>query len=193
MINLLPQNKRSEILASQSNALLLRYCFATLGLAVLLMLLTGLVYVVLKSSQANTEQRLSQALTQTAQYNEVQREADEFRSNLAVAKTVLNSGTDYSRILIMIAQELPPNVSLASINLSPDSLNSPMSLELSGENELDALNLKSAFEESKIFKDVRIESINKAEQEGEGANNSGVTIRINVTLTPDGLNDGQAK
>ncbi len=193
MINLLPQEKRSEVLASQSNTLLLRYCFATLGLAVLLMLLTGLVYMVLKSSQASTEQRLSQALSQTVQYNEIQKEADEFRSNLAVAKTVLDSGTDYSRILITIAQELPPNVSLASINLSPDSLNSPMSLEINGENELDALSLKSAFERSKIFKDAHIESINQKGQTDEGASGKGVTIMIKVTLTLDGMNDGQAK
>lgn len=181
MINLLPPDKRSLLLAAKSNSLLIRYCFATLALAVLLALLTGLVYVVLINSQTNVNNRLAQAEVQTAKYSDVQKQADEYRNNLSVAKTILSSGTDFSKIIIAIARDLPSEVSLSSLSLSADSLTEPMSLEVVGNDEHDAIRLKTSFEESELFNNVYIESITRNEE------TSSLIIKINITLSLEGI------
>lgn len=185
MINLLPPNKRSLLLASRSNSLLIRYCFATLALAILLALLTGLVYIVLTNSRSSVEDRLAQAEARTAKYSDIQKQADEYRHNLAVAKTVLNSGTDYSKIIVSIARDLPQGVALSSLTLNEDSFNKPMTLEVTGNDEYEALQVKASLEKSDLFDNVYIESITKNDNESTKTQN--LLIRINVTLNPEGI------
>ena len=65
MINLLPLEERRQIRAGLSNSLLLRYCVASLLLAVPLVLLAGGSYLVIIGSKHTAEARLKHKSSRT--------------------------------------------------------------------------------------------------------------------------------
>ena len=90
MINMLSPTDKRELLASRSNSLILRYIVFLSVFILLLVLELGAVYVMLNTSKQSNEATIREndqlALSQIA----VQAQAEQFRSDLATAKIILD-------------------------------------------------------------------------------------------------------
>lgn len=180
MINLLPPEQKRQIRAGQSNTLLLRYCIASLILATILFIPVAGAYFIINNSKKSAELAIQESDSVSASYQKVQQEANEFSSNLSTAKAILDKDVKYSKIALEIAKEIPAGIVLGSLSLDSKSFGQPIALNASGKTYDHALALKSALEESSIFKDVHLQSVTRGE-EGEYP----ITININVTINPE--------
>lgn len=182
MINLLPPKVKKEILAGRSNVLLWRYCVTSLILMGLLLLMVGAVYFMMSQSKASAEKTIETGNQQAEKYKEVQQKFNNFSQNLKTAKAILDKDVRYSKIAIKIAQALPANVILQTLNLDAKSFNQSVALTARGKSYSDALTLKQSFEKSSLFKDVNLSSVVVEKDSKDGYP---VAITINVTISAE--------
>lgn len=181
MINLLPGSEKKQILAGQSNVLLLRYCIISVILAAGLSVYIGISYFLIMNSKAGAEKIIEENNSRVAQYSDVQKQAKELDESSKVAKTILEKEVPYSKITVKIAQLMPPNVILDTLNLDVNNFGQPMTLNAKGKTYQDAIELKTRFEESDLFSDVHLEFVGQ----GESDDGYSVSININVTINPE--------
>lgn len=179
MINLLPPNDKKQIRAGLSNTLLIRYCIVSMLLAVPLFLLLGGVYLVMINSKNLAEETIEDSLAKSSEYAEVKSQAQEFNSNLSIAKSILDKEVKYSKIAVAIAQAIPAGMSLENLTLDAQSFGQPMSINARGNTYDDAVTFKNILEQSTTFQDVRLQSVSKRE-EGDGVN-----IVISAVINPE--------
>jgi len=182
MINLLPPDKKRQIRAGQSNALLLRYCILSLLLAALLFALIGGVYIMMDTTKRTAEETIQESNHRSAEYQPAQQELTEFNNNLATAKAILDKEVRYSELAVKIAQSLPSGIVLESLNLDSKTFGQPMTLSALGKTYDDSLRLKSSLEDSPYFENVHLQSVSIGSDGPEGGTAS---ITINVTIKPE--------
>ena len=85
-----------------------------------------------------------------------------------------------SKIAIAIAQNLPPGISLDTLNLDAQNFSQPLNLQLHGDSYDDAIRYKKLLEGSPLFQDVHLQSVT-ASAEG------GVTIAISTVMNPEAI------
>lgn len=181
MINLLPPEQKRQIRARQSNSLLLRYCILTLVLALLLFAMSGGVYMMMLGSKKNAEKTIEQNSQKSIAYKKVREDALKFTNDLATVKAILDKEVSYSNIAIKIAQTLPPDVVLQSLQLNYRSFGQPTTLNALGKSHGDSVRLKTALEKSELFSDVHIQST--AIQDSEQS--YPFVFSVSVTIKPE--------
>ena len=180
MINLLPPEDKRQILAGQSNVLLLRYCVASLLLTIPLISLVVGIYLVLMNSKTAAEATIAESSIKSAAYAKTKVDAQEFKNNLATAKTILDKEVRYSKIAVAIAQAIPSGISLQNLDLNAQTFGQPIVLTATGHSYGDAIRLKSSLEDADgQFTDVHLQSI--TQQEGD----TGTAVDITVSLVID--------
>lgn len=180
MINLLPPEKKKQIRAGQINILLLRYCMASLMLLLLLLAVSGGAYVIMENSKRSAESTIQESVAKSAKYQQIQKDADTFRNNLTTAKNILDKEVHYSDIAIKIAQTIPGGVTLDSLQLDAKTFDQPITLNATGRSYDDSIRLKTAFEQSPIFKDVHLLSVSYG---GDGTNPDTNFWMISISVT----------
>lgn len=183
MINLLPPERKKQILAGQSNLLLLRYNFVSILLSVLLLVMVGGMYALLGNIKKNAEETTQDRLAKSAEYSKVKQETDQFKANLSIAKHILSKEVRYSKISIEIAQIIPHGIVLQSLQLDSSLFGSPIELNALGKSHEDAIRLKSALENSPIFTNVSLMQTSKV----DGEELYPISIRINATIRKEAL------
>lgn len=179
MINLLPDTYKSEVRAARMNVLLIRYIVMQ---TVALLVLGGIIitsYIVLDMRKASAQALLETNQARTAQYNPIKTEADELRSSLANAKTILDQKISYSKLIYKIADSLPPGVIIQKLDLDPASFGSKMTLNANAKTIEDASKLKEQFSrQSDVFSNVNLDSL-----ESNNANGTDGQYPINAVLS----------
>lgn len=181
MIDLLPPEEKRQIRAGLSNSLLFRYCVASLLLAVPLVLLAGGSYLVIIGSKNTAEATIRDSQAKSAEYADIQTQAQEFKNNLSTAKSILDKEVKYSKIAIAIAQNLPAGISLDTLNLDSQNFSQPLTLQLHGDTYDDAIRYKKLLEGSPLFQDVHLQSVTASAEGG------GVTIAISTVMNPEAI------
>lgn len=179
MINLLSDAKKHEINAGRVNTIILSYIFMTLAGFVILGLLSAGVYVTLSVTRNDAQKRVSSNQADIAQYQPVQDQANAFRTNLTTAKQILDKEVVYSKLILKIASAVPQGVILDNLNLSPDTIGKPITIQASARSYDAALALKSKFQDQPdLFSDVHFDSINDQEN-----STSGYSVSVTLALT----------
>lgn len=180
MINLLPPKDLQNLQAAKTNRLLLQYNFLLLGVVGLFVVAFALVYAVLGISQQNAERTISENNQRVSAYAEVSKDATEFSKNLATARQIFANDTNYTDLLIKIAQTLPSGVILQSVTLDSTTLGKSTTLTASVKSPERALALKDALNQNKtLFSNAYLVSITSA---GEGSGGYPYTATISVTF-----------
>lgn len=185
MINLLPPEQKRQIIAGQSNTLLLRYCTLSIALTILIFAMAGAIYLVLMNSMRMAENTIASGNEKSLAYQKDETEANEFKKNLATAKAILDKEVTYSLVAVRIANSLPPNIVINSLQLDSSTFGQPVTLEASGKTYSDAISLKTALEKSSYFNNVFLESVSEQSNSSESERPPyPVNISINVTIDP---------
>lgn len=178
MVNLLPTREKKEINAGRVNVLLLRYCFATLLFAGFLFLAIAAFYLLLTNSKNDAQKMIDDGHARMSEHQSTQKEVTTFQNDLKTAKTILDKEIHYSKVITKIANTIPSDVILQSLELSSKSFGKPTSISAKAKNSNDALKLKTSLEKSGIYDNVYLESVNVSDDKSGYP----VNITINVTI-----------
>lgn len=159
MINLLPPEEKRQLRAARTNTLLARYNIVLLAAVAFLGLAIGVVYLYLTTTKASADQTVRDNTAQTTQYSGVLTEAEQFRSNLSVAKQILDREVTYTQVILNIAQVIPEGVVLESLILDSETFGTETTLQASARDYDRALAFKDALQNSPFFTDAHFESV----------------------------------
>ena len=180
MINLLPDDAKMQIHAARTNVTLVKYVFVLALGVIFLGFISTAVYFVLINIQANAEAIVTDNNSKSSAYSSVQAQAKNLRSSLTSAKTILDKEIAYTKVLTGIAKAMPTGVVLDTLNLSPTTLDVPITIQAYAKTTRDALLLKDSFQKSPLFSSVTLVSLeNSAQNQASGYP---VTISLNLII-----------
>lgn len=179
MINLLPLEEKRQIRAARSNVLLLRYTILTACSMAAIGLLVGASYLIMNVTKANAEATIANNAAKANTYSSVQNQAQTFRANLLTAKTILDKEVNYTNVIIAIAQTLPPNIILDSLDLDAKTFGTPFVLSAKAKSYEDGLALKKALENSTVFSNISIQAMSQTAGSTDGYP---VDVKLNATI-----------
>ncbi len=162
MINLLPSEDQKQLRAARSNALLLRYVVISPLLIVFLVAEMVVIYFVMNATQDANKKTITDNAARTAEYADTKKEADSYRANLQVAKSILNTQVPYTKILVAIAQKLPNGATVEQISVDSSALTTPTTLKLHVASYAQAVEVKNKLQtievnSKPIFTDAKIQ------------------------------------
>ncbi len=185
MINLLPDDAKTEIRAARTNVILVKY-IAILGIGLIFLGSVFLgAYFVLLSTKASAQATIDENASKSTAYNSVKLAASSLTASLASAKSILDKEVDYTRILTSIAQAMPPGVVLDSLSLSPTTLGVPMTLQAFAKTTEAALALKTNFQKSTLFSNVTLISITDSPSGQTGAYPKTISLSLTINRSPN--------
>jgi len=179
MINLLPPTDKRQVRAGRSNTLLLRYNVFLLIALGFLFVTIGVVYVFLANTKAGAEQTITESESRVGNYAEVEKQAGEFKANLAIAKQIMDKEVIYTDVILEIASLMPPGVVLDDLKLDSKTFGTKTILAAHSKTIGDAIALKESFQKSPLFTDVNFQTISTATEAGSAYP---IGINLNVTI-----------
>jgi Tfp pilus assembly protein PilN len=186
MINLLPPDTKREIKAARINVILVRYAILfTTALLMMLGIFVWGIWTTQRDRQA-AEDRKVQITADTAQYAKVKSRAEAFAKDLDAAKTILSGEVSYSKLLIDIANILPPNTVVSSLNLVGTNFGTPVTISAQAVTNPDVLRLKTDLEASDLFEKVSItntSAIVKGTEPGAPVTKYEINVTISAILS----------
>ena len=178
MINLLPYEYKDEIRAARTNVILVRYIAILLLAAGVLGALVVGSYITLNGTKANAEEKEAQNTARLAQYQDIRNRSDAFRTDLATAKSILDSSISYSKLIYGIANAIPRGVVLDDLDLDPSTLGTSMTLNASAKTVADATKLRDALAaNSQVFTGVQLQSLRSS------GSSTGDAYPVKVTMS----------
>ncbi len=160
MINLLPSDTKRSLRAARLNVVLRRYIIYIAICLVSATVIFGVGYVLTSRERASAEQQLSDFESNNASYARIKQESEAFSKNLSIASTILSSEITFSEMIVTVAKILPSGTILTSLNVTTESAGEPMAINARVADPEGALRLKAALEESALFEDVSVATIN---------------------------------
>lgn len=157
MINIINPEQKKQIRSARINVVLVRYAIMLISLALLIVLIYGIgFWLVGQEKRAINEKLLSQS-EQSKAYAAVEREAEAFRTNLKIAKSILDKETSYSTFLTTLAGDLPDGAILVNLSLGgPAAAQKGLTLDARASSYAKILELKQNLEDSVLFENVNI-------------------------------------
>lgn len=192
MINLLPYDNKAEIRAARVNVILFRYILILLAAIIVLGGLIIAAYLALNSTKQLAEEKVEENNQRLSVYQNIRTEADQFRAELSTAKSVFDSKTSYTSLIYKIANTIPENTYIQSLELDPDTLGSPMTLNVQAKTFSDGTRVREAFEQNtEVFSDVKLLSIRGgSSSSGDsstgntgGSSDANYPIQVSLTVT----------
>lgn len=168
MINLISPEQKRDIRAARINVMLVRYCIALLSLALLTGLIYGLGFWIVGQEKQAIEERLLSQSEQSKAYAAVEKEADAFKQNLAIAKAILGKEISYSEFLVTLAGDMPSGTIITNLSLGGPAatVKNGMTLDARTGSYAKVLELKGKLEESSLFENVSIASATRPDNIG---------------------------
>lgn len=184
MINLLPYDYKKEIRAGRANTILMRYIsILSIGVVILGGIFGG-AYVVIYGAHQNALATVEANQAQEAEFAAVRERANSFRSDLATAKTILDKQVIYSKIIYDIADAVPSGIVLDSVELSPETLGSSVTLSASARTNSDAIKLKDEFtKQASLFTDVKLISISGGTSDMADGGGGAYPVKVSISVT----------
>lgn len=184
MINLLPDEVKRDIRAARMNVLLLKYNLYTFVFLLMLIGISAMFFVFLNFTQSSAVQTSTKNQEKSVKLLDVQKEADQYKNNLAMAKKILDESINYTDVILSITELVPSGVVLDFINLKPEDFGTPLQFAAHATSFDKASQLKDNFQNSEIFSNVFIQNLADAGNSGssEGSSEQG-SYPIGFTLS----------
>ncbi|MFZ1801546.1 MAG: PilN domain-containing protein [Candidatus Saccharimonas aalborgensis] len=168
MINLLPPLYHRQLIASRTNALLVRYVMLSLILIVVMIAEMSAVYLFLSNSKAQSEAVISENDQKAAKYSEVQKQAEQFRTDLVTAKTILDKQVPYTKIFRMVADLMPDGVILNHLTINPSTFGTPTNLDIRARTYQAAIAFHTTLNNSNVLSNVSFQTVSFDSQDTTG-------------------------
>lgn len=181
MINLLPGDKKAEIMAARTNVLLVRY--STIILLALIFILGTMFfsYTLLGFTKQRSEEIIASNDLKANVYSGTKAQVDALSASLAQTKSLLDGEVLYSKVFVNIGRLMPANTVFDKLTLDNTSFEgSPVTTKAYAKTSSDVLALRESFEKSPIFRNVSFQTIVES---GSGVEGYPVSVDMTFTLT----------
>lgn len=183
MINLLSNDTQRQHRAARMNLKLRGYLVLLLATLIGVVVIFGGGYFLTLNERAVAKDQVAQNDQLTAQYAPVRERANTFASNLTIAKAILSQEVLYSDMISKIAATLPSSAILSSLALDQETFTEPVTFTARVVTKSDAIILKTTLENSPLFEDVNINSINEEEIVNTETNQTKISHPVIVTIS----------
>lgn len=149
MINLLSPNDKKQFHAARRNTVWVRYTFLIIAVLVAVNIILGATALLIQGQQDASKQKIINNENQRdKEYISARQEAERFRQNLSIAKTILSEETRYSDIVLNITRAIPSECILGNLTLNAQSfsLTESQTLSFSCRTQDDVVKLKTSME-----------------------------------------------
>lgn len=183
MINLLPEDMKSDLGSSRANLIILRYIgIATLAL---LFLMAALVtsHSVLKSTMKNAEDIIATNDVKADVYSDTAQKVQALEQQLTEAKTVLNQEVLFSTILLKLGAAMPEGAVVGELAFNESVLSgAPTDLKVYVKTSNVATQVQNNLQSSGIFNRVSLQGT----EEGQGIDGYPIMVTMSVSLGRSG-------
>lgn len=162
MINIISPEQKREIRAARINVVLVQYAVMLVSLAVLIALIYGLGFWLVGKEKQAVNDKLQSQTQQSKAYAAVEKDANTFRQNLTIAKTILSKETSYSAFLTTLAGDLPSGTVIINLSIGgTTTAQKGLKLDTRASSYAKVLELKNQLEKSELFENVSIVSASR--------------------------------
>lgn len=179
MINLLPVQSQKELQAGMTNSILIRYVIliaVTTGVVVALIALT---FFQLNLTKNQAEKLALSNQEKVASFSDIESRTAAFKSDLALAKQIMDSEIHYTELLTSLASSLPSGVVMDQVSLDTATFGTPTTLSFQANSYQTAIKLKDSLQNSSMFQDVSFSSL---AQSTEPSDAYPFTVQMNLTI-----------
>lgn len=160
MINLLPEDRKKQLIAAHTNTIIIRYIFTVIIASFFLGIILIGSYYIMNDSKVSAEKTITDIKSNNSSYSPTINTSDNFTKNLSTASNILNNRISYSKILNTLINTLPNGVILSSpISIDSSALGSPVVLTAFAKSASDEPLLKASIENSSIFSGYSLKSL----------------------------------
>ena len=162
MINLLPSDKKRDIIYARKNTLLLRWSLL-LGMAIVIVIvLIGAGNLYIKSSQKSYDKQIADT-TQTLEsenLSQTQKQITDLSNNITLIQKVLENTILFSKLLKQAGAVMPPGTILSNLEISKVEGGIDLTASAKDYKSATQIQVNLADPENKVFEKVDILSIN---------------------------------
>lgn len=191
MINLLPNETKNQIKAARINSLLIKCLLVTIAAFLFLACACGGTYYLTQKNNSSASKQSSAAAQAKidTDYNQALTTATSIDNDMSKTKNVLDNQVKYSKIILAIAASLPTGVTLDSISMKYNDINSGTALQIDAHSiksfNVSTLSDDPGFQKNnpELFSEYRL--ISKEQNVSDGTSTIKFSLKINY---PRGTN-----
>lgn len=184
MINLLANERKSEITAARVNVIFMRYIGITL---LAFLFICGAFYLsktLLDDTMKSAASLIETNDVKAGVYADTEQQVQVLSGQLNEAKSVLDQEIRYSKVLVTIGQLMPAGTILGKVTLSNATFaGTPVELKAYAKNASDASLLQSQFQNSPLFSQVTLQGTDAS----GGIDGYPVEITMSISLNKAGV------
>ena len=184
MINLLANERKSEITAARANIVIVRYTaiiVLAIGFIVGAMFIS---YSLLQSTMTSAKSLIAANDVKADVYKDTKQQVDTLSTQLTDTKTILNQEIRYSKVLVEIGRLMPKGTVLDSLDLSATAFTgAPVTIKAYAHSASEASLLQSQFQSSPLFSQVVLQGT----QASGGINGYPVVVSLTIALNRAGI------
>lgn len=159
MINLLPPARLTDLRIAHSNTVFRRYIELTAIAMVILGVVLGGAYTLLKSQQQDTQRTLDLSQQKIQKLEPVQKQAEQLSLTVNTIAGLSSRSVKFSDMLTQITKVLPQGSVLKGLQFSIEDLKSPLVISADVTDDQKAAVLRNNLASSPLFSKVEIQSI----------------------------------
>lgn len=187
MINLLPSETKKQIRAARINNIVIK-CLSVIVVAMIILggACSAVYYLISKQdSENNTQTNISSQSEIDSQYDTALTKATNIDNDLQKTKNILGSQIKFSKIILAIAANLPSGVTLDSVSMQYDNINSGTAIQIDahGDKTFNASTLSDdpgfVKNNPELFSEYRL--ISKEQNASNGTSTIKFSLKINYT------------
>ena len=168
MINIINPEQKRLIKMARINVVLVRYAVMLVSLALLIALIYGIGFWLVESEKNAISVKLASQSEQSKAYAAVEKEAESFRNNLRIAKSILDKETSYSTFLTTLAKDLPSGAVIVNLSLSGNvAAQKGLTVDARTTSYVKVLELKQRLEDSELFENVSLVNVSRPDDIGQ--------------------------
>lgn len=183
MINLLPQENRKHLKASQLNTVLLKYVFFFASTLIALTVSIGFIYLNLFYTKISIDKNLEDARGRAQTIAKSKQEASELQTQIQNIDKIYNQQIHYSKVLTALAQQLPDDVIIDAFHIGSNAFSKPQTIQIHAQNHDKVIETKRALEKATFIAGVAINNVNTDQK------NNVVSGTLTVSFNKQGLGE----
>ena len=161
MINIISPEQKRQIRAARINVVIVRYAIMLVSLAIIIGAIYAIGFWLVHREAKAINEKLASQSEQSKAYDKVEKEAQQFRQNLSVAKSILSKETSYSTFLTTLAGDLPSGAIIVNLSLGGATTQQGLNIDTRAASYAKVLELKTRLEQSELFENVSIVSASR--------------------------------
>lgn len=183
MINLLPEERKTDLGSSRANLIIARYIGIVVLAVLFLMAALATSQSVLKSTMQSAENIIATNDLKADVYSETAEQVRVLESQLTDTKTILNQEVRFSEILVKLGQIMPEGAVVGELTFDEKSLNgSPSILKVYTKNNTVTSQVQNSLQSSRVFERVSLQGT----EDGQGIDGYPIAVSISVSLGRSG-------